>query len=149
MNTEDSSESDRDLADSGDQLLHAFLSSTHVWAARDRQNQPCALWGVGPASPHEDVGRFWLLTSEEVGAQASDMVALSIMILPEMLSHYRRLESVIDAGNQRAVELVKLIGFTIEPVTVHELTGRPCHRAWVDSDEAESTLAPSPRTLLN
>ena len=53
-----------------------------------------------------EVGRFWLLTSEEIGTQACDMVALSIMILPEMLSHYRRLESVIDVHNQRAVELV-------------------------------------------
>jgi len=53
-----------------------------------------------------EVGRFWLLTSEEVDEQARDMVALSIMILPEMLSHYRRLESVIDVHNQRAVELV-------------------------------------------
>ena len=74
-----------------------------------------ALWGVGPASQDQEVGRFWLLTSEEIGAEARDMVALSIMILPEMLSHYRRLESVIDARNERAVELVKLIGFTIEP----------------------------------
>jgi hypothetical protein len=43
-----------------------------------------------------EVGRVWLLTSEEVDEQARDMVALSIMILPEMLSHYLRLESVID-----------------------------------------------------
>jgi hypothetical protein len=150
MTTED----DRTAADqtpdeSGDQLLQAFLSSTHVWAARDRQNQPCALWGVGPASPDDEVGRFWLLTSDEIGTQANDMVALSIMILPEMLSHYRRLESVIDAGNERAVELVKLIGFTIEPAKLHELTGRLCHRAWVDLDEAEVPFGRPPSTRLN
>jgi hypothetical protein len=142
MNSDNDVETiDRGVDDSGDQLLHAFVSSTQVWAARDRQNQPCALWGVGPASQDREVGRFWLLTSEEIGAQAGDMVALSVMILPEMLSHYRRLESVIDAHNQRAVELVKLIGFNIEPAKLHELTGRLCHRVWVDSDETVLPIA--------
>ena len=83
-----------------------------------------------------------------IGAQARDMVALSIMILPEMLSHYRRLESVIDAGNERAVELVKLIGFKIEPAKIHEITGRLCHRVWVDSDETELPLDEPPSTRL-
>jgi hypothetical protein len=139
MNTEDEVETADRGAESGEQLVDAFLSSTHVWAARDRANQPCALWGVGPTSQDYDVGRFWLLTSEETGVQTGDMVALGIMILPEMLSHYPRLESVIDAGNERAVELVKLIGFTVEAARIHELTGRLCHRAWVDLDETEAS----------
>ena len=148
MNDDEAKPNKRTDDESGDQLLHAFVSSTHVWAARDRENQPCALWGVGPASQDQEVGRFWLLTSEEIGAQARDMVALSIMILPEMLSHYRRLESVIDAGNERAVELVKLIGFKIEPAKIHEITGRLCHRVWVDSDETELPLDEPPSTRL-
>lgn len=142
MNIEEKREADAGRsAQSGEQLVDAFLTSTHVWAARNRANQPCALWGVGPASQDGEVGRFWLLTCEETGVQAGDMVAMGIMILPEMLSHYPRLESVIDAGNQHAVELVKLIGFTIEPARIHELTGRLCHRVWVDSDEIELPLA--------
>ena len=149
MNGDDATPTERGVEESGDQLVHAFVSSTHVWAARDCENQPCALWGVGPASQDREVGRFWLLTSEEIGAQARDMVALSIMILPEMLSHYRRLESVIDAHNQRAVELVKLIGFTIEPARIHELTGRLCHRVWVDCDETALPSITSSRRLLN
>jgi hypothetical protein len=138
-----------DVEESGNQLLHAFVSSSHVWAARDREDQPCALWGVGPVSQDHEIGRFWLLTSEEIGAQAADMVALSIMILPEMLSHYRRLESIIDARNQRAVELVKLLGFKIEPARLHELTGRLCHHVWVDSEETALPLAPTAGMLLN
>jgi hypothetical protein len=149
MNDDAATPSERVVDQSGNQLLRAFISSTHVWAARDRENQPCALWGVGPASQDYEVGRFWLLTSEEIGEQARDMVALSIMILPEMLSHYRRLESVIDAHNQRAVELVKLIGFRIEPAKIHELTRRLCHRVWVDSDEAGFPSMTSRGQLLN
>ena len=149
MNSDDEVEvTDHGVDESGDQLLHAFVSSTHVWAARDRENQPCALWGVGPASQDREVGRFWLLTSEEIGAEARDMVALSIMILPEMLSHYRRLESVIDARNERAVELVKLIGFTVEPAKIHEFTGQLCHRVWMDFDETELSLVETPAARL-
>ena len=154
MNNDDEDECDvdageHDAGESGDQLLHAFVSSSHVWAARDREDQPCALWGVGPVSQDEEIGRFWLLTSEEIGAQEADMVALSIMILPEMLSHYRRLESIIDARNERAVELVKLLGFKIEPARLHELTGRLCHRVWVDSDQTPLPLSPTAGALLN
>jgi hypothetical protein len=149
MNDDEATPSERGVDESGKQLVQAFVSSTHVWAARDRENQPCALWGVGPASQDHEVGRFWLLTSEEIGAEARDMVALSIMILPEMLSHYRRLESVIDAHNQRAVELVKLIGFRIEPAKIHELTGRLCHRVWVDCDETVLPSLTSSGRLLN
>ncbi len=138
-----------DAPESGDHLVNAFLSSTHVWAARDPQNQPCALWGVGPASQDQEVGRFWLLTSDEIGAEARDMIALSTMILPEMLSHYRRLESLIDARNERAVALVKLIGFKIGPARIHELTGRLCHRVWVDCDETELPLDWPAKTELN
>ena len=146
MNDDEATSSERADDESGNQLLHAFISSTHVWAAHDRENQPRALWGVGPASQDYEVGRFWLLTSEDIGAQARDMVALSIMILPEMLSHYRRLESVIDAHNQRAVEL---IGFTIAPARIHELTGRLCHRVWVDSDGTGLPSMTSRGQLLN
>jgi hypothetical protein len=139
-----------DATESGDQLLHAFVSSSHVWAARDRADQPCALWGVGPLSRDREIGRFWLLTSEDIGAEAADMVALSIMILPEMLAHYRRLESIIDAQNKRAVKLVRLLGFKIEPAKLHKPTGRLCHRAWVEGEKASlPTTAPMAGALIN
>jgi len=56
---------------------------------------------------------------------------------------------VIDAHNERAVELVKLIGFRIEPAKIHELTGRLCHRVWVDSDETALPALTSRGQLLN
>jgi hypothetical protein len=126
-----------------DHLLNAFLSSTEVWAAHDPKGQPCALWGVSPTSQDLDVGRFWLLTCEEVESAPSDLVALSTIVLPEMLVTYARLESIVDAQNQRAVSLLQGLGFTVEPSAIHEPTGRRCHRVWIEAD-----ASPRP-SLLN
>jgi hypothetical protein len=119
-----------------DHLLNAFLSSTEVWAAHDPQGQPCALWGVGPTSQDFEVGRFWLLTCEEVETAPHDLAALSIIVLPEMLATYSRLESIVDAQNQRALTLLQGLGFTVEPPAFHAATGRRCHRVWIEADAA-------------
>jgi len=131
-----------------DHLLNAFLSSTEVWAAHDPQGQPCALWGVGPTSQDFDVGRFWLLTCEEVETAPHDLAALSVIVLPEMLASYTRLESIVDSQNQRALALLQSLGFTVEPAAFHEATGRRCHRVWIEADAAALGLKGGP-TLLN
>ena len=131
-----------------DHLLNAFLSSTEVWAAHDRDGQPCALWGVGPTSQDFEVGRFWLLTCEEVETAPHDLVALSIIVLPEMLASYARLESIVDSQNHRAVALLQGLGFTVEPPAFHESSGRQCHRVWIEAD-ASSLVVPNRPMLLN
>lgn len=130
-----------------DHLLNAFLSSTEVWAAHDRDGQPCALWGVGPTSQDFDVGRFWLLTCEEVEASPQDLATLSIIVLPEMLASYTRLESIVDAQNLRAVSLLQGLGFTVEPAAFHQASERRCHRVWIEADAA--VLAKSRPAFVN
>jgi len=130
-----------------DHLLNAFLSSTEVWAAHNREGQPCALWGVGPTSQDFDVGRFWLLTCEEVETAPHDLAALSTIVLPEMLASYARLESIVDAQNLRAVALLQGLGFTVEPAAFHQASARPCHRVWIE--ENGSILAKGRPALLN
>jgi hypothetical protein len=131
-----------------DHLLNAFLSSTEVWAAHDPEGQPCALWGVSPTNQDFEVGRFWLLTCEEVETAPHDLVALSIIVLPEMLSSYERLESIIDSENHRALALLQGLGFTVEPASFHEPTGRRCHRVWIE-DDGSGLGAKARPTLLN
>jgi len=130
-----------------DHLLNAFLSSTEVWAAHNREGQPCALWGVGPTSQDFDVGRFWLLTCEEVETAPHDLAALSIIVLPEMLATYARLESIVDAQNLRAVSLLQGLGFTVEPAAFHQASDRPCHRVWIEA--SASIPAKTRPALLN
>ena len=145
MGEEDAGETELDRGgdrNALDQLVNAFLSSTEVWAAHNREGQPCALWGVGPISQDHDVGRFWLLTCEEVETAPHDLAALSIIVLPEMLASYARLESIVDA------RLGRLLLVGLEPAALHEPSGRLCHRVWIEADAA--FLAPRPRpTLLN
>jgi hypothetical protein len=153
MADEDAGEVEYDRDSEGEQrpldhLLNAFLSSTEVWAAHDPKGQPCALWGVGPTSQDLEVGRFWLLTCEEVETVPSDLVALSTIVLPEMLTTYTRLESIVDAQNQRALSLLQGLGFTVEPPAFHEGTGRRCHRVWIEAD-ASSLVVPNRPRLLN
>jgi hypothetical protein len=131
-----------------DHLLNAFLSSTEVWAAHDRNGQPCALWGAGPTGQDTETGRFWLLTCEEVETATHDLAALSIMVLPEMLATYERLESIVDAQNLRAVALLGGLGFTVEPAAIHEGSGRMCHRVWIDADATALARRARP-ALLN
>lgn len=151
LSMEDEDAGDTEFDRNGDQkaldhLLNAFLSSTEVWAAHNRDGQPCALWGVGPTSQDFDVGRFWILTCEEVETSPRDLMALSVIVLPEMLATYARLESIVDAQNLRAVGLLQGLGFTVEPAAFHQASDRPCHRVWIEA--SASTLGTRP-ALLN
>ena len=117
-----------------DHLLNAFLSSTEVWAAHDPRRPAVRIVGRrGPTSQDFDVGRFWLLTCEEVETAPHDLAALSIIVLPEMLASYARLESIVDAQNLRAVALLQGLGFTVEPAAFHQASDRPCHRVWIEA----------------
>ena len=152
MADEDAGDTEFDRADESDQkpldhLLNAFLASTEVWAAHDPKGQPCALWGVSPTSQDFEVGRFWLLTCEEVETAPHDLAALSVIVLPEMLTSYARLESIVDAQNQRALALLQGLGFTVEPPAFHEPTGRRCHRVWIEADASPLGLPTRPMLL--
>ena len=51
-------------------------------------------------------------------------------------------ESIVDARNDRAIGLLRGLGFTVEPAALHEATGRLCHRVWIEADS--TFLAPRP-----
>jgi hypothetical protein len=76
------------------------------------------------------------------------LVALSIIVLPEMLASYTRLESIVDAENHRALALLQGLGFTVEPACFHEATCRRCHRVWIEADARTLDVKARP-ALLN
>ena len=105
--------------------------STHVWAVREIDGDPIALWGVGPVSLVEGKGCPWLLASDAFESFGPDIARLSRSLLAAMRDLYPRLENHVDARHARAVRWLSWLGFTIEPAMPWGVEGRPFHRFWI------------------
>ncbi len=123
-----------DEADQASRLLQTCAASTQVWAIHDRKGVPQALWGVSPNAEDPDIGCLWLLACDELEESPADLRALSTMVLDEMFSQYTRLENYVDAEKTRAIELLRCVGFTVEPAIVLSDSEAAFHRVWMEND---------------
>jgi hypothetical protein len=130
-----------DEADQTSRLLHTCAASTQVWAIHDKKGVPQALWGVSPNADDDDVGCMWLLACEQLEDSPSDLRALSTMVLDEMFMQYSRLENYVDADKTRAIDLLRCVGFTVEPAVVHIGVDMAFHRVWMESEGRQSSIA--------
>ena len=117
-----------------DRLLQTCACSTQVWAARDSNGTPTALWGVTPVSNDPEVGHLWMLACEEFDNSPSELGSLSRLVFGEMLSQFPRLENYVDSRKVRAIELLRSIGFAVEPAVPRLAADADFHRVWIDSD---------------
>ena len=117
-----------------DQLLQTCACSAQVWAARDSRGTPTALWGVTPVSDDPDVGHLWMLACEAFDNSPAELGSLSRLVFGEMLSQFPRLENYVDSRKVRAIELLRSIGFAVEPAVPRLATDADFHRVWIDSD---------------
>lgn len=127
-----------------DRLLQTCACSTQVWAARDSDGTPTALWGVTPVSDDPDVGHLWMLACEQFDNNPSELESLSRLVFGEMLSQFPRLENYVDARKVRAIELLRSIGFAVEPAIPRPAADADFHRVWIDSDRLLQGGAASP-----
>lgn len=127
-----------------DRLLQTCACSTQVWAARDSSGTPTALWGVTPVSDDPEVGHLWMLACETFDNNPAELESLSRLVFGEMLSQFPRLENYVDSRKVRAIELLRSIGFAVEPAVPRPSADADFHRVWIDSDRlvgnAASTL---------
>ena len=130
-------------------LLRTCASSTQVWAVRDRNGVPHALWGVSPKDDDAEIGCMWLLAGEQLEGAPEDFRALSGMVLGEMFSQYVRLENYVDAGKERALELLRFVGFNIEPAKTVVGSEMVCHRVWMEAESNRSLLMVERPLYLN
>lgn len=125
-------------ADSGavpiDRLLQTCACSTQVWAAHDSDGTPTALWGVTPVSDDPEVGHLWMLACEIFDNNPAELGSLSRLVFGEMLSQFPRLENYVDSRKVRAIELLRSIGFAVEPAVPRPADDADFHRVWIDSD---------------
>ena len=117
-----------------DRLLRTCACSTQVWAARDSDGTPTALWGVTPVSDDPDVGHLWMLACEAFDNKPDELQSLSRLVFGEMLSQFPRLENFVDSRKVKAIELLRSIGFAIEPAIPRLADDADFHRVWIDSD---------------
>jgi hypothetical protein len=117
-----------------DRLLQTCACSTQVWAARDSNGTPTALWGVTPVSDDPEVGHLWMLACEAFDNDPSELGSLSRLVFGEMLNQFPRLENYVDSRKVRAIELLRSIGFAVEPAIPRPADDADFHRVWIDSD---------------
>ena len=117
-----------------DRLLATCACSTQIWAARDTAGTPTALWGVAPGSDDPDVGHLWMLACEAFDNDPGELQELSRLVFGEMLDQFPRLENLIDARKVRAIELLRAIGFAVEPALPQPSADADLRLVWIDSD---------------
>ena len=117
-----------------DRLLQTCACSTQVWAARDSNGTPTALWGVTPVSDDPEVGHLWMLACEAFDNDPAELGSLSRLVFGEMLGQFPRLENYVDSRKVRAIELLRSIGFAVEPAIPRPAADANFHRVWIDSD---------------
>lgn len=127
-----------------DRLLQTCACSTQVWAARDSNGTPTALWGVTPVSDDPEVGHLWMLACEAFDNDPAELGSLSRLVFGEMLGEFPRLENYVDARKVRALELLRSIGFAVEPAIPRPAADADFHRVWIDSDRLLIGGAASP-----
>jgi hypothetical protein len=117
-----------------DELLHTCACSTQIWAARDNEGTPTALWGVAPLTGDPQVGHLWMLACEEFDDDPEELGELSRLVFGEMLNQFPRLENFIDSRKVRAIAMLRSVGFAIEPALPQPACEVDVHRVWIDSD---------------
>jgi hypothetical protein len=115
-----------------DRLLQTCACSVQIWSARDSHGTPTALWGVAPVSDDPQVGHLWMLACEAFDNNPEELQELSRLVFDEMLNEFPRLENFIDARKERAIAMLRSIGFAVEPAVPQAFEG-DLHRVWIDS----------------
>jgi hypothetical protein len=71
------------------------------------------------------------------------------MVFAEMLGEYVQLENFVDVRKERAVELLRSIGFTVDPAATHSASGTLCHRVWLEAGNTRSLSLAERSAVLN
>lgn len=68
-----------------------------------------------------------MLALDPLDTQLQEMVALSQLVVVDMLDHCELLENYVDATSYQSVQLLEALGFSIGPAELDEGSGRILH----------------------
>ena len=92
----------------------------------------CGAWRRRRTIPQ--VGHLWMLACEAFDNDPEELQGLSRLVFGEMLDQFPRLENFIDSRKVRAIELLRAIGFAVEPALPQPAADGDVHLVWIDSD---------------
>ena len=83
-------------------------------------------------SDDPEIGHLWMLACEAFDNDPEELQELSRLVFGEMLDQFPRLENIIDSRKVRAIELLRAIGFAVEPALPS--ADADLRLVWIDSD---------------
>ena len=120
-------------------LLEACAMSRQVWTAANAHGEPLAFIGAAPWTEDPDRGRLWFVVLASYDVNDGDLKAVMRLTLIEMLQVFSQLENHVSAEKAWALELMRDVGFTVEPALASPDGAR--HRVWIDADAAGALSA--------
>lgn len=119
--------------DPSHRLLEACAFSTQIWAARRLSDgSTSALWGVTPRLDNPDIGYLWMLAASAFDEDSREFSMLCRLVFAEMLDQFPRLEQHIDARQNRTLDLLRGLGFTIGRAERQIGSLTTLHHVWVE-----------------
>ena len=99
-----------------DVLAGGIAESDPCYAATDENGRVIGLFGVVPHLDQKDVGRIWLLGSEDLVQQSFHFARSSRVWIERLQKRYRVLWNWVDARNEVHIRWLKWCGFAMTAV---------------------------------
>lgn len=107
-------------------LRYSLSGSLMAWTAR-LDGEPIAMFGAASVSLIEGTGRPWMLGTEAIYQQGRALIRLAPGYVAMMRERFPRMDNLIHRDNDRALRLLRRLGFQIEP-EARDVGGEPMVR---------------------
>ena len=108
-------------------------SSRFAWTGLVDE-KPACMFGVSDSSCLSEVGRPWLIGTEEIDKRPLSFLRRNKHYLPVMMLPYERLENYVEESNVRAIEWLGWLGFTFGAIEYIGPFMKPFYKFWMVKD---------------
>jgi len=108
-------------------VSHSIACADPGWAA-EADGRTEAVFGAGPVNA--ELGRPWLVGTDEVAKHPVTFYRLSRGIVDGMKTRYEQLENWVDARNELSIRWLRWLGFHIDDAEPVGVNGEMFHRFW-------------------
>lgn len=94
--------------------LRLGLRSSIVSITALVDGSPHAMLGIAPLNVMENIGRPWMLGTEDVMKHGRDLLTFGPLILEQFHRYFARLENLVSVENRKAIRLLDRWGFEVK-----------------------------------